>query len=890
MLPNLARLAAIPLLLPAVLLSSGWAEAQRPFVILHTPVGEARAGRDFEINANVPRYREIRELVVKYRTAGTAAYRSTPLARTGGDFFEGKVPGTEVKAPGLEYYLELVGRDGRVVATHASARKPVVVRVLAAVGVVRPRTALEEELAVFAEEEVFSAARQRQRIEESPSAITVITAEDIRNYGATSVAEVLRTVPGMDYMQISGSDPNLAARGFNRELSNRLLTLIDGRSAYVDIFGMTFWEVLPISVWEIDRIEVIRGPGSTLYGANAFGGVVNIYTKTPDQARGMHFYSQGGAHGFNTTLLAGGRANRWASYRFSVTHDQVTSFDRVTVDEKFGVRGNALINFDLPDGARLAVRGGLIRQFFGPTMSLNGPFDIEATLGYAQLNFDYKNLRFQTWYTGIKADLSRHFPLSSDTILRHPAVGDVRFASRFGEFEAKGITDARPDTFDVEATYTVDPVKWFRGTFGLNYRFNQYNIPTLLETQNQQHLFGLFGQLEFRPHPSLGINVGARGDLLFFGTDVCPQAKAFECLYDGTVAKVSPRRLENLAPRAAIVWGVHRDHYLRASAGVAFRNPAFVENMIRFEVAPAGTVPARNNAPRPPIVFAGNETLVPEQLVSYELGYGTNLLGRKLRINVDLFYLEGLSLIHFQSGDLLTALLGLPGARPSTYQNLLDARNYGFEISVRATFSSWARGFINYSWQRVELKDRPALLARIQAGDFGTSVTQISDLTTLDTESPMHKVNFGVNLYHAGTGLFFNLYGHFVGATFRRNPFSALPGRALPLFVVDPRLFGQFAPFGQVTGARSLENIDAYFLLNANFGYRLLGGQLEIGVAGFNLLGAYDTLSGDGFDPITGALQSRRHIEYPRLSMGGQIFGGEAIGARVFAFLRGHFR
>jgi iron complex outermembrane receptor protein len=873
------RLAALslPFLLPAA------AAAQRPIDILHTPVSEAIEGKDVEINANIRRYREVNELVLYYRLRGAASYKRTSIPRSSSDFFEGKIPSADVRPPALEYYLTMIDRDGKARAGIGSAEQPLVIKVLPGGKQTATRTRLEEELAVFTEEEVISAAKQRQRIEESPSAITVITAEDIRNYGATSIAEVLRLVPGMDYMQISASDPNMSVRGFNRELSNRLLTLIDGRSAYIDVFGAMFWELFPISVWDIERIEVIRGPGSTLYGANAFGGVVNIFTKSPEQAAGMHFYTQGGDHGFTTTLLAAGKANDRTAYRFSVTHDQISSFDRVTIDEKIGVRGNALIRFDLPDNAKLYLRGGIIRENIGPVFSLNGPFTTEVSLGYAQVNLDWRDLRFQVWYTGIKGDLTRSFPIPTSLTL--PGLGTIPFNKLFGDINIAPVPNARPDTVDVETTYTLEPSSLLRMTFGVNYRYNQFNIPTLLEPQNHENLLGVFGQFEIRPHPTLNINLGARFDLLSFANAVCPANALTDCLA-GKVSKTELDNLLNFSPRGALVWGFAKEQYVRLSGGLAFRNPAFIENLIRYQIADAGTLP--NGMQRPALIFAGNESLKAEQLRSMELGYGINLLNKRLRINVDLFYLEGIDLIQILPVDLLGALSGIPQAG-STYKNLVNARNYGFEVSVRAALTNWLKAFANYSWERVEIINKNDLKAGLLANQYGPNhphcqsmdTCSLEDLTTIDTESPMHKINFGMNFAHAGSGFFLNLYGSFVGASKRGTGITSLPQTPVP------QLGG--VPLGAITGARSIQDIDAYFLLNANLGYRLYGGQLEIGVAGFNLLGAYDTLTGDGFD-ANGQLQSRRHIEYPRLSMQGQVFGGEAIGARVYGFIRGHFK
>ncbi|MBK9265157.1 MAG: TonB-dependent receptor [Polyangiaceae bacterium] len=135
-------------------------------------------------------------------------------------------------------------------------------------------------------ETVITASRGAQSPLDSPNSTTIITRQDIRLSGITRIPELLRRVPGMDVMQITGGDTNVSMRGFNSRLSNKLLVLINGqRPAYNDILGSTFWETLSIDVDQIERIEVVRGPGSALYGANAFAAVVNIITIAPGEGR-----------------------------------------------------------------------------------------------------------------------------------------------------------------------------------------------------------------------------------------------------------------------------------------------------------------------------------------------------------------------------------------------------------------------------------------------------------------------------------------------------------------------------------------------------------------------------------------------------------------------------
>ena len=125
---------------------------------------------------------------------------------------------------------------------------------------------------------VITAGRVGQPILESPSSITVLTREDIRRYGMTGLANILRNVQGVDVMSISASEQNVGIRGFNDLPSSKILSLFDSNPIYWEFYGLTTWGSLPVSLDEIERIEIIRGPGSALYGTNAFEGVINIIT------------------------------------------------------------------------------------------------------------------------------------------------------------------------------------------------------------------------------------------------------------------------------------------------------------------------------------------------------------------------------------------------------------------------------------------------------------------------------------------------------------------------------------------------------------------------------------------------------------------------------------
>jgi iron complex outermembrane recepter protein len=164
--------------------------------------------------------------------------------------------------------------------------------------------------------EVTSASRKGQKISQVASAIYVIRQEDIRNSSALNIPDLLRMVPGLDVAQISSSVWAISARGFNLQFANKLLVLIDGRAVYTPLFGGTFWDTQDVPLEDIDRIEVICGPGGTVWGANAVNGVISIITKKAADTRGALVTGGGGtrAQEFGT-LQYGGKIKKDTNYR-----------------------------------------------------------------------------------------------------------------------------------------------------------------------------------------------------------------------------------------------------------------------------------------------------------------------------------------------------------------------------------------------------------------------------------------------------------------------------------------------------------------------------------------------------------------------------------------------
>ena len=134
--------------------------------------------------------------------------------------------------------------------------------------------------------EITSVSKKEERLFDTAAAVYVLTNEDIRRSGATSIPEALRMVPGLQVAQINAHSWAISSRGFNNEFANKLLVMIDGRSVYSPLFAGVFWDVQHVMLEDVERIEVIRGPGGTLWGANAVNGIINIITKDSSETQG----------------------------------------------------------------------------------------------------------------------------------------------------------------------------------------------------------------------------------------------------------------------------------------------------------------------------------------------------------------------------------------------------------------------------------------------------------------------------------------------------------------------------------------------------------------------------------------------------------------------------
>ncbi len=156
--------------------------------------------------------------------------------------------------------------------------------------------------------QVTSASKKEEKFSHTPAAMFVINQEDIRRSGLTSIPELLRMVPGLDVAHIDANTWAISSRGFNSQFANKMLVLIDGRTVYSPTFSGVYWEALDMVLENIERIEVIRGPGATLWGANGVNGVINIISKSAEETQGaLLSASVGSQERVSTTAQFGGR-------------------------------------------------------------------------------------------------------------------------------------------------------------------------------------------------------------------------------------------------------------------------------------------------------------------------------------------------------------------------------------------------------------------------------------------------------------------------------------------------------------------------------------------------------------------------------------------------------
>src|SRR5690349_6518785 len=231
--------------------------------------------------------------------------------------------------------------------------------------------------------QVTSVSKRPQKVADSAAAVFVITQEDIRRSGAANIPEALRMVPGVEVARIDENKWAIGSRGFNGRFDNKLLVLIDGRSVYTPLFSGVYWNVQDVMLEDVDRIEVIRGPGATLWGANAVDGVINIITKPAQSTHAAVVTAGGGTEERGATNVRyGGKLNKDTYYRaygkyFNFAPSTYPTTGLTANDNWDAWRGGFRTDWSPSGPDSLTLQGDVHRSKFGETLtipSLADPF------------------------------------------------------------------------------------------------------------------------------------------------------------------------------------------------------------------------------------------------------------------------------------------------------------------------------------------------------------------------------------------------------------------------------------------------------------------------------------------------------------------------------------
>jgi len=574
--------------------------------------------------------------------------------------------------------------------------------------------------------EVFTANRFKQQVNHAASAVTVITAEEMALYGLNSLADVLRYAVGVNVAATTASSAIVGIRGSSNDLSHKILVMVDGRSVYYDFYGHYWWQSLPVPLEEIRQVEIIRGPGASLYGANAFDGVIHILTKRPGElsrATGVAAYSN---RSTTRTAAIASYANERMGVKLSGELTELPAWrDRDLTSgraKRFNLYAERIIDGD----GLISVAAGRTRldnEFvseFVPDRLNNG-----LRVDYVQTTFRLGGLTLQGFITDI----------------------ELRDRSQFNqEFDPRNQPDFQPidadsTTYDVELSYQRDLGRHHL-VGGATFRRNEVESSLfvdkepLLDPRRNEDLSAVYLQDSFPLAEPVEVVAGLRFDR-------------------------HPLTDNHLSPRLALLVYPAPGHTVRLSYARAFRNPSFVESYIGNGNTSGFQVDAGLATKEPRLRPDLNEEPEAEGLTSWEVGY-RGILGPRLSFNAELYY------------NLLSHLmeprerLNEEGNTIILIRNFAHGRAWGAETEGELALTRRLGLFANATYQRISFDDQAD-----PAAGYGPS-------SFLDDGAPRWLGNLGVR-YRRQTGIFATATLH------RTGSYRTFPLRIRGL-AVDPRL------------------------------------------------------------------------------------------------------
>lgn len=509
--------------------------------------------------------------------------------------------------------------------------------------------------------EITSVSKAEERLGGAAAAVTVVTNEDIRRSGATTIPDALRLVPGIHVARQTSNIWALSSRGFSSVNSEKLLVLSDTRSIYTPLFSGVLWDVQNYLLQDVDRIEVIRGPGATLWGSNAVNGVISITSKSARDTQGVYAETSAGTDERATVAARyGGRLRERAYYRVSGSYfDRGASFippGPNSDDWRLG-HFSGRTDWESGDGRSLTLQGDVYRGTIGrvaPSVVLNtrprpsDPLDVDVSGGNVLGRYRHKVSE------------------ASEIDLR-------AYYDRTHRDDPSFVDDL--DTVDAELQHRLALGRYQELTWGVSDRLTvNHNrgkgVFALDPASSTDNLFGGFIQDQLTLRPALRVTVGTKLEHNdFSGFEIQPSARA--------------------------AWDPARTHTVWAAVSRAVRVPTRLERDVAIDT----TNPAGN----PIVRLLGNEDFDSEKLLAYEFGYRWQVT-RPLFIDLATF--------HNKYNDLASLELGTPFVDtrigrtiiPIRNRNLTDGRTEGIEIaSTVAALQNW-RITASYSYIDIDLE------------------------------------------------------------------------------------------------------------------------------------------------------------------------------------------
>lgn len=570
------------------------------------------------------------------------------------------------------------------------------------------RLSLEELMNV----EVALPSRRLEPRSRASAAVYVITQEAIRRSGVKTIPDALRLAPGVQVARINANQWAIGVRGFANRLSRSVLVLMDGRSVYNPLFAGTYWEVQDTVLDDIDRIEVIRGPGGTLWGANAFNGVINIVTKAARDTQGLLAIGGGGTEerGFGTVRYGGAlgedlfyRVYGKYFYRDGFTNPDGPSFDSWQVG-----RGGFRVDWNATAADTVTVQGDAYDGEIGESVGIAAyepPF-----FAIVQKDGDVSG-------ANLLGRWSHAFSPTAELVVQSYFDHTFRRDPNFTE---------QRDTWDLDAQHRFT-LPWRQELlWGLEYRLSAdhaYGVPTVqfIPTRETLHLVSAFVQDDIWLLPDrLRLTVGIKFESTTYAD--------FE-----------------YQPSGSLLWLITPQHSLWGSISRAVRTPSRIERDLLLTARPLNSAPPFETCVTPdgapaPCTFARitrNPDFETEDVLAYQLGYRSQPFER-LFLDVAAFYNDFDSLLSLTPGQpFFEAEPPLPhGVFPLLFTNAVKGESYGVELSATARLASWCSLTGSYSYLDIELS-APTGVSGAEA-ETGSPRNQVSLLAALDGPWGLH--------------------------------------------------------------------------------------------------------------------------------------------------------